>query len=1050
MKFFCFFIILFFPLHNSFYYSIQAMHCCKMHGNVLKPIQTFMTPVNVHQHMLLLPKKEPCLMLPLLETKTSIVFSKKRKTVWVTTSSNHEICYQKTPNESCFMNPCDYLKNPQMFPVAPVMNTTPAVENIVPNITAIPVVQEMQDVTEKKEEVDVFIPPPPPLINRVSLSVKDVHKIIDIPVSFKPPPPPLEKSVEKKKERLFKKIPDPILKDIVIDPQQLADICFFPLLYFYQIFCTFVFLDTEATGLGKGHKLTEIGCVKVENFQYTGEFFQAYINPERSVSPSAYQLTGYTQNFLSQYPVFKKVSPYFQRFIKNSVLVMHAIHYDLWLLNNALKECQTSTEDYVKLEKKYVVLDTFKIAQKLYPHDKKSLTTLCSLNHIDITKREKHGALIDAKLLAKLFLSMMRQTQYVFPEATNWNLMPKINFFDHFKPLEGSSGGTYFKKLGITYSLPSVFRYGVSIYHNQLHMPYPAIFVAFQDIKGQICGILAQYLLDAVLQDKNRQQQNIKSKYFYGSAQNALVSIHSERAKTVFIGKIINALVVKNILLDNEEYIRGILNLHEGFAIKACLDFLYLPSIEFDSSVREIILLLDHNGKSNTLYKTVLTNYIERFCNQQFFSFFGIVDQEKNIKDFSAKYDGYDWTVNEDYIVHGKRYIQLIRLNTHALTIVCDLTNREVSINNMIVHDPNTSILFSTPKITLKAVVLKTEKEKHLHLSDVLKNHPEKLVQRICSALQLNNIKDIEFLEKQEIALRKYQESLRIMPDSLAIDYLKKRGITCALPDTYRWNPKDYHYIFNAYFPALIVPLFCPKNFMIGIHRIFFKTDGSCLPKFITVNGKKKKLSTKLSIGKTVNAASEVYRFNIHSGNNPSDNSDAGVILVSEGMENALVIKQVMEKYCQNNDFHATRLFYALNIDHIFSIKACVGINGLIDVPLEKNTHTVVILADNDGKNIDAKQTMRKTVEYFLHKKLNVKIVLPTTDHQEKIDINDLFLQKGKDGYQNIYHLLQNAIEIHQANDLGQDTEPLQQSLEKIRIQYESEWEYSMNNTENS
>lgn len=166
-----------------------------------------------------------------------------------------------------------------------------------------------------------------------------------------------------------------------------------------------VVLDTETTGLNpqEGHRIIEIGCVEVVNRRLTGKRFHAYINPERIIDDGAIEVHGITNEFLEDKPVFANVVKDFIAFIQGGELVIHNapfdvgfINYEFSLLNNGIG----TVTDYSK------VFDTLTYARKKHPGQRNSLDALCKRYSIDNSHRELHGALLDAEILADVFLLM--------------------------------------------------------------------------------------------------------------------------------------------------------------------------------------------------------------------------------------------------------------------------------------------------------------------------------------------------------------------------------------------------------------------------------------------------------------------------------------------------------------------------------------------------------------------------------------------------------------------------------------------------------------------
>ncbi len=161
-------------------------------------------------------------------------------------------------------------------------------------------------------------------------------------------------------------------------------------------------LDLETTGLNptQGHRIVEIGCVELENNYPTGNYFQQYINPNRKMPEEAFEIHGLSDEFLSDKPTFLLVADKFLEFIKGSELVIHNAKFDLGFLNYELELASKRT----LLE--FKVVDTLLEARKIFPGAANNLDSLCRRYDIDVGKRKKHGALLDAELLAEVFLEM--------------------------------------------------------------------------------------------------------------------------------------------------------------------------------------------------------------------------------------------------------------------------------------------------------------------------------------------------------------------------------------------------------------------------------------------------------------------------------------------------------------------------------------------------------------------------------------------------------------------------------------------------------------------
>ena len=160
-------------------------------------------------------------------------------------------------------------------------------------------------------------------------------------------------------------------------------------------------LDIETTGLNplEGHKIIEIGCVELLNNFPTGKTWQAYINPNRNIPQEAYEVHRLTEDFLKDKPIFKDITESFKNYIKNAKLIIHNAKFDIKFLNYELEA--------IKLEPiNSEIIDTLDIARKLFPGQSVSLDSLCKRYRIDTEKRKFHGALLDAELLAEVYLEM--------------------------------------------------------------------------------------------------------------------------------------------------------------------------------------------------------------------------------------------------------------------------------------------------------------------------------------------------------------------------------------------------------------------------------------------------------------------------------------------------------------------------------------------------------------------------------------------------------------------------------------------------------------------
>ena len=167
-----------------------------------------------------------------------------------------------------------------------------------------------------------------------------------------------------------------------------------------------IVLDTETTGISikDGHRIVEIGCIELENLIPTKNTFHCYLNPERKVSEKAFQVHGYSDEFLSKQKKFSDVGDDFLEFIKDKRLIIHNAEFDIGHLNNEL-----SLFGKNKIENE--IIDTLTLARDKYPGSQVSLDALCKRFRIDNSRRTFHTALIDCDLLAKVYINLIDQKE---------------------------------------------------------------------------------------------------------------------------------------------------------------------------------------------------------------------------------------------------------------------------------------------------------------------------------------------------------------------------------------------------------------------------------------------------------------------------------------------------------------------------------------------------------------------------------------------------------------------------------------------------------------
>ena len=165
-----------------------------------------------------------------------------------------------------------------------------------------------------------------------------------------------------------------------------------------------ILLDTETTGLeaDKGHRIIEIGCVELVNRRPTGNNFWSYFNPEREVDEGAFKVHGLSNEFLSDKPLFHEKAVALWDYLAGAEVLIHNASFDMAFINREFRRCGLEK----LLSSVCVITDTVSMARKLFPGQKASLDALCKRFEVDNSNRSFHGALLDAQLLAEVYLAM--------------------------------------------------------------------------------------------------------------------------------------------------------------------------------------------------------------------------------------------------------------------------------------------------------------------------------------------------------------------------------------------------------------------------------------------------------------------------------------------------------------------------------------------------------------------------------------------------------------------------------------------------------------------
>lgn len=166
-----------------------------------------------------------------------------------------------------------------------------------------------------------------------------------------------------------------------------------------------IVLDTETTGMRTedGHRIIEVGCIELIDRKLTGKHFHRYINPERAVDAGALAVHGLSNDFLRDKPVFLQILPELMAFVTDAELIIHNAPFDVGFINYELK---LASREWRNITDHCRIIDTLALARQLHVGQRNSLDALCKRYFVDNSKRDYHGALLDAHLLAQVYLAM--------------------------------------------------------------------------------------------------------------------------------------------------------------------------------------------------------------------------------------------------------------------------------------------------------------------------------------------------------------------------------------------------------------------------------------------------------------------------------------------------------------------------------------------------------------------------------------------------------------------------------------------------------------------
>ena len=186
-----------------------------------------------------------------------------------------------------------------------------------------------------------------------------------------------------------------------------------------------IVLDTETTGLepSEGHRIIEIGCVEVINRRFTGNTYHQYIKPDREIDAAAIEVHGITNEFLADKPVFADVAKDFLDFVRGAELIIHNAAFDVGFINHELTRMAEEGRalgdepQTPRIDQLCTVTDSLVLARSLHPGQKNDLDSLCRRYTVDNSQRTFHGALLDAEILADVYLAMTGGQAVLFDDA---------------------------------------------------------------------------------------------------------------------------------------------------------------------------------------------------------------------------------------------------------------------------------------------------------------------------------------------------------------------------------------------------------------------------------------------------------------------------------------------------------------------------------------------------------------------------------------------------------------------------------------------------------
>lgn len=194
-----------------------------------------------------------------------------------------------------------------------------------------------------------------------------------------------------------------------------------------------IILDTETTGLEpkQGHRIIEIGCVELINRRLTGNNFHYYLNPQREIDEGAVEVHGLTTEFLADKPLYEEVADKLFDYLEGAEVVIHNAAFDVGFINH---EYRLMGSPHTDMGSWCEITDSLHMARKMFPGQRNSLDALCKRYEIDNSQRTLHGALLDAEILADVYLMMTGGQKSLFDDENSTDIEFKPKAFDKNRP----------------------------------------------------------------------------------------------------------------------------------------------------------------------------------------------------------------------------------------------------------------------------------------------------------------------------------------------------------------------------------------------------------------------------------------------------------------------------------------------------------------------------------------------------------------------------------------------------------------------------------------